>query len=72
MTGAQIKNALLRAAYRAAKAGKPIEQATLVAACEDECEAAGKVVRSGGPGATRRSGQTGTGARGPGADGTRR
>lgn len=47
LTGAQIKNALLRAAYRAAEAAKAIDQATLVAACEDECEAAGKVVRSG-------------------------
>ncbi len=47
LTGAQIKNALLRAAYRAAEAGRPLDQATLIAACEDECEAAGKVVRSG-------------------------
>ncbi len=47
LTGAQIKNALLRGAYRAAEAGKAIDQATLIAACEDECEAAGKVVRSG-------------------------
>lgn len=46
LTGAQIKNALLRAAYRAAERGKPIDQAILIAACEDEYEAAGKVVRS--------------------------
>jgi len=45
LTGAQIKNAWLRAAYRAAEASGPITMDLLVHACEDECEAAGKVVR---------------------------
>jgi len=46
LTGAQIKNALLRAAYRAADQGSQITQALLVEACQDEYAAAGKVVRT--------------------------
>lgn len=48
LTGAQIKNALLRAAYRAADLGTPINQEILNRACEDEYEACGKVVRTSG------------------------
>ena len=45
LSGAEIKNALLRAAYRACDAGATIDQATLVVACVDEYASAGKVTR---------------------------
>lgn len=48
MTGGNIKNALMRAAYRAADQAKPsqrkISQAILREACQDECSSAGKLV----------------------------
>jgi len=49
LTGAQIKNALLRAAYRAADAGAKLDARTLAEACQDEYQAAGKVVRLAAP-----------------------
>ncbi len=45
MTGAMIKNALLRAAYRACEAGAAIGMDDLVVSCRDEGIAAGRVVR---------------------------
>ena len=45
LTGGLIKNALLRAAYRAADRGAHLTQAILHQACVDECVAAGKVMR---------------------------
>ena len=41
LTGARIKNALLRAAYRAHAAGRPLSMDLLEAACRDEYEDAG-------------------------------
>ena len=52
MSGGEIKNALMRAAYRAADepdlSKRRLSQAVLVEACRDECAAAGKLVRVGG------------------------
>lgn len=45
LTGAMVKNALLRAAYRCCEAGRPLHQQALVEACRDEGAAAGRVVR---------------------------
>lgn len=48
MTGGEIKNALMRAAYRAADrpdGERRLDQATLEAAARDECLAAGKLMR---------------------------
>jgi len=45
LTGGLIKNALLRAAYRACDLGQPISMPILRAACDDEYRAAGKVAR---------------------------
>lgn len=45
LTGGLIKNALLRAAYRAAEAGGSLTQELLAASCRDEYVAAGKVTR---------------------------
>lgn len=45
LTGGAIKNALLRAAYRACDAGHPIGQVQLARACHDEYVAAGRVTR---------------------------
>lgn len=45
LTGAMIKNALLRAAYRACAAGHAIDQTVLVGACIDEYAAAGRLTR---------------------------
>jgi SpoVK/Ycf46/Vps4 family AAA+-type ATPase len=45
LTGGLIKNALLRAAYRACDLGSPITMAILRGACDDEYKAAGKVAR---------------------------
>lgn len=46
LTGGMIKNALLRAAYRACDAGDPLTMAHLQRACLDEYAAVGKVIRS--------------------------
>jgi SpoVK/Ycf46/Vps4 family AAA+-type ATPase len=48
LSGGSIQNAVLRAAYAAAAAGRSIDQAALEAAAEAECAAAGKLVHSRG------------------------
>ena len=45
LNGGRIKNALLRASYRAAEAGSPVTQRILWEACRDGYKAAGKVIR---------------------------
>ncbi len=45
LSGGNIKNAILRAAYRAARDGRPIGMDHLVAAAESECRHAGKLFR---------------------------
>ena len=45
LNGALIKNALLRAAYRACAAGVPLSQQQMVESCIDEYKAAGKLYR---------------------------
>jgi SpoVK/Ycf46/Vps4 family AAA+-type ATPase len=45
LTGGRIKNALVRAAYRAANSGTPLTQRILDEACRDEYLAEGKVLR---------------------------
>ena len=49
LTGGMIKNAPLRAAYRACDGGRPITQAILADACREECQAAGKLPRAARP-----------------------
>ncbi len=54
MSGGEIKNAIMRAAYRAADepdhSKRRLTQAILAEACRDECAAAGKLVRLPGHG----------------------
>ena len=45
LTGGLVKNALLRAAYRAMSGGGPITMTHLVEACEDTCKADGRLPR---------------------------
>lgn len=45
LPGGHIKNALLRAAYRACDLGQPIGQSHLIAAAMAECRAQGKLIR---------------------------
>jgi len=49
LSGGRIKNALLRAAYRAVERGGVVSQALLAEACRDEYVAAGKLTRAGAP-----------------------
>jgi hypothetical protein len=44
-TGGNIKNSILRAAYRAAGEGRPISMEHLVSACRRESEASGMLFR---------------------------
>ena len=46
LAGGNIKNALLRAAYRACELGTPVDTERLEEACERECRAMGKVFRT--------------------------
>ncbi|GMV42307.1 MAG: hypothetical protein AMXMBFR64_40230 [Myxococcales bacterium] len=46
LAGGNIKNALLRAAYRACELGTPLDSERLEEACERECRAMGKVFRT--------------------------
>jgi len=45
LSGGHIKNAIIRAAYRAAREGKAIGMAHLISAAEAECRAAGRLFR---------------------------
>jgi SpoVK/Ycf46/Vps4 family AAA+-type ATPase len=59
LTGGMIKNALLRAAYRACDGGVSLTQAHLERSCREECRAAGKLTRApplAAPEGPRRSG----------------
>lgn len=54
MSGASIRNAVLRACLHAARSGRGLSTEHLVAAAERECSDLGMVVREGGaPGAGR-------------------
>ena len=45
LSGGHIKNAIVRAAYRAAREGKAVGMAHLISAAEAECRAAGRLFR---------------------------
>ena len=55
LAGGHIKNALLRAAYRAREDGGNIGQTHLADAAIAECQAQGKIVRAETPKTTRRA-----------------
>ncbi len=49
LTGGEIKNAILRAAYRACARARPLDMAELTAAAEQQCAASGKLVKAMAP-----------------------